>query len=50
MAKRLTKKTVAHTSFSLYAGQDFVEVLTKCRVSRIVTSTSLMRGDIETTG
>jgi hypothetical protein len=21
-----------HTSFSLYAGQDFVEVLTKCRV------------------
>jgi hypothetical protein len=29
-----------HTSFSLYAGQDFVEVLTKCRVQH------LWRGDV----
>ncbi|PNE12447.1 MAG: hypothetical protein CR217_03520 [Beijerinckiaceae bacterium] len=29
-----------HTSYSLYAGQDVVEVLTKCRVQR------LWRGDV----
>jgi hypothetical protein len=41
-----------HTSFSLYPGQHFVEVLTKCRVQHLsyCDVNSLMRGVLKQLG